>query len=220
MDLPGRRSPRALRARRTIATAIVAAVTVAYPLVVFATLDRGARPRTVAAILLLVYGLSMAAGRLGSGRIQRASAAARPLWPVLGCLAVAAAIDHPWALYATPVAINLAMLLVFASSLRAGRTPMVERFARIADPDLPPGGVRHCRQVTWVWTVFFALNAIVTFALALLDPRLWALHTGLFAYGAMGILFGAEYAVRKIRQRGAGFSPSVAADEPASRPPA
>jgi len=184
---------------RRAALGLAAVVTVAYPLVVYAALARGDRPRRVAAVLAALYGASLLAGWVGRGRAARAGQAARPLWPALACILAAAILDAPWALLAMPVAINLALFVSFAATLRRGATPMVERFARITRPDLTPAAAAHCRQATWAWTIFFAANATVTAALARLDPALWALHTGLLAYVAMGLLFAGEYAVRRIR---------------------
>ncbi len=203
----------ARRPWRVARSAVLVAVTLAYPFVVHATLSNGSRPRRVAAILLGLYLAAFVLGRIGEGRLARTAAAARPLWPAVACLVAAAALDAPWALYATPVALNLVLLAVFAASLRPGRTPLVERFARAADPDLPPAGVRHCRQVTWAWVAFFAVNATVTAALAVVDPALWALHTGLVAYGAMGAMFAGEYVVRRIRMSRT-TPPAAARQEP------
>jgi len=196
---PGDRPTKGAALGRRVAVGAAVVLTVAYPLVVYATLARGTRPRRVAAVLAVLYGLSLLAGWLGRGRAARAGRAARPLWPALACVLVAAILDTPWALLAMPVAINLALLVSFAATLRRGATPMVERFARVTRPDLSPTAVVHCRQATWAWTVFFALNAAVTAALARFDPALWALHTGLLAYVAMGLLFAGEYAVRRVR---------------------
>ena len=48
---------------------------------------------------------------------------------------------------AYPVAISLAMAAIFAASLRHPPT-IVERIARLSEPDLPPEGVAYTRQVT------------------------------------------------------------------------
>ncbi|MNJ71634.1 hypothetical protein D3C77_682010 [compost metagenome] len=74
---------------------------------------------------------------------------------------------------------------------------LVERLARLTDPDLPPAGVRYTRTVTRVWCGFFVLNG--TLAAATIwhgDLALWSLYNGLVSYLLMGLLMGAEYLVR------------------------
>lgn len=79
-------------------------------------------------------------------------------------------------------------------------TPMVERLARLQDPDLRDEEVAWCRLWTGIWCGFFAVNGGIAFALAqwgTLDA--WALYNGLIAYGAMGVLFTTEWIIRKVR---------------------
>ncbi|RMI02496.1 hypothetical protein [Stutzerimonas nitrititolerans] len=101
-----------------------------------------------------------------------------------------------------PVLISLALLGLFGSSLLSGM-PMVERLARLTEPELPPAAVRYTRQVTWLWVGFFTFNAAVAAALALWAPLAWwTLYTGLIAYLLMGLLFAGEWLVRqRIRSR-------------------
>ncbi len=186
--------------------AIVGAILVlAYPAAVYLGLRAG-RPRLVA-LALVVLLLPSLVGKLATAPRAELWAALRPVLPTLALAGAAAAWNDPRLLMVVPVAINLSLLVGFALTLRPGHVPMVERFARMAEPDLPPGGVAHCRAVTRVWVAFFATNAAVTAALAWLDPAWWALHTGVLAYGAMGLLFAGEYLVRKIRFRRYGASP-------------
>lgn len=79
---------------------------------------------------------------------------------------------------------------------------MIERFARLLDPDLPDEEVLYCERVTQVWIVFFAFNGIVAEVFVLReDVAGWALFTGLIAYIIMGIIFTVEYIVRKLKFR-------------------
>ena len=112
-------------------------------------------------------------------------------------LAVVTAYSHsslPMKLY--PVFINAAMLAAFGATLL--RPPsMVERFARIREPDLSPHAVAYTRRVTMVWCAFFALNGSAALATALWAPlRIWVLYNGIVAYILTGIVFAVEYAFR------------------------
>jgi uncharacterized membrane protein len=96
-----------------------------------------------------------------------------------------------------PALINLGALGLFAWSLH--RPPsMVERFARLHHPDLPPEGVRYTVNVTRVWCGFFILNgAIATYTAVFSSRAVWTLYNGLIAYVLMGVLFAGEWWVRR-----------------------
>lgn len=102
-----------------------------------------------------------------------------------------------------PVLLNLMLLALFGLSLKFG-PPMVERLARLREPELPEHAVRYTRQVTAVWAGFFLLNALIASALTLWAPlSWWTLYTGLIAYALMGLLFAAEWLIRqRVRRHG------------------
>lgn len=100
------------------------------------------------------------------------------------------------AMYWYPIAINSLMLVLFGGSLWAKRT-MVERFARLQEPDLPPQAVAYTRNVTKVWCGVFMLNIVVSSALVLLDElALWAWYAGGFSYLIMAGVMGLEWLIR------------------------
>ena len=101
-------------------------------------------------------------------------------------------------MYWYPVLVNLMMLAVFGGSLFAGQT-VIERLARLQQPDLPEKAVRYTRRVTQVWCVFFIANGAVAALLAWLGRYdWWAVYTGVIAYVLMGILFAGEWLSRKL----------------------
>lgn len=105
--------------------------------------------------------------------------------------------DKPMAMYWYPVGVNLLMLLLFGASLLT-RQSLIERLARLREPDLPPAGVRYTRRVTQIWCVFFVLNGSVAAALVLMQAwAAWALYTGVIAYVLMGALLGGEWLYRR-----------------------
>jgi len=106
-------------------------------------------------------------------------------------------LNSPALLHWYPVLISTTLLLVFGLSLRYGM-PIIERIARLREPDLPAHAVRYTRHVTQVWMVFFLLNGSIAAALTLWAPRAWwLLYTGLIAYLLMGVLFAVEWIVRQ-----------------------
>jgi len=169
---------------------------VAWPFVVIAGARFvGTRGTAALVVLLLLPGLVRGAfGASGAGGHSLGFAA--------GAAAVATAaavLDDARFLLAWPVLVSLALLVAFVLSLRGGHS-IVERFARLQVSDLSQAEVAYCRTVTVVWCVFFVLNGSLAAALAISGQReVWAVYTGAVAYALMGILFGAEYVVRKIR---------------------
>lgn len=99
-----------------------------------------------------------------------------------------------------PAAVSLSLLVVFGRTLF--RPPsMIERFARLSEPDLPPQGVRYTRLVTGVWCGFFILNAAVSLTTVFASREAWVLYNGFLSYLLMGLLFAVEWAVRGRMRR-------------------
>lgn len=110
-------------------------------------------------------------------------------------------INSDLALRLYPVFMTGAMLMVFTISLI--RPPsMIERFARIMEPDLGPEGVAYTRRVTEVWCGFFAVNILISlWTVFYASFETWALYNGLISYLLMGLLFGGEFLVRRWVKR-------------------
>ena len=167
---------------------MAAVITVLYPLAIWFGQGK-VEPRVLAMLLLLA-----AAARLPAMKV---SLAAR--WSAVAALAlVGAALWSnallPLKLY--PVLVNLAFLGAFAWSLAAPPS-MVERMARLTEPDLPPSGVAYTRVVTQVWCGFFVVNGAIALYTALFSSdAVWSLYNGVIDYLLMGLLFAGEYLVR------------------------
>jgi len=134
--------------------------------------------------------------------VRRQDAATRGMaLAALGFCALLLMWDEPALLHWYPVLINAGLLAVFALSLCQGR-PMIERIARLREPDLPPQAVRYTRRVTQVWTLFFLLNGMIAAALTLYATRhWWLLYNGGIAYGLMGLLLTGEWLLRQRMRR-------------------
>ncbi|HHH29440.1 MAG TPA: hypothetical protein ENK57_13995 [Polyangiaceae bacterium] len=121
---------------------------------------------------------------------------------IIAVLAVGALLDDRRFVVATPVLINVGLLVNFAASLRG--VPMIERFARLhTDEPLGPAHVAHCRQATLVWIAFFLFNAVTATVLASRPAwtEAWAAYNGGIAYALMGAVALGEYVVRRYRFR-------------------
>lgn len=114
---------------------------------------------------------------------------------MLVCLAL---IDPAVAAKAYPALLSALMAALFGNSL-CHPPSLVERMARLRDPALSPAGAVYCRKVTWVWTVWLLLNAVIAALLAVAPSvGLWALWTGLVSYICSGALFLGEMLLRPL----------------------
>jgi len=184
-------SPSPLRA---VATAIIAVLTLLYPFLVYLGLTRW-NTRLLAVVLLGLFGLRLLLLR-GEGRAILRNLLPGLIAATLICLLVLVLNDGGYFLY-YPVFMNLGLLMAFAYSL-SHPPPIIERFARLTEPDLPDVAVPYCRKVTVVWCVFFAVNGSIALITALFTPvKIWTLYNGFISYVLMGLLFAVEYAVRR-----------------------
>lgn len=100
-----------------------------------------------------------------------------------------------------PVLVNFSMLVIFGSSLYAKQT-VVEKLARIKEPDLPPQAVAYTRNVTRVWCAFFVMNGTVSAATSIWGTEeTWMLYNGFIAYVLIGLLMAVEWIVRQRVRR-------------------
>ena len=167
---------------------IISVLTLAYPLLVYLGLGHF-EPRWLA---LMLAGVALARACATRERVWLAAAAGAML------LAAASALGNqalPLKLY--PVLVSSVLLVVFATSLFYPPS-VIERLARLREPDLPPEGVAYTRRVTQVWCGFFVINGSIALCTALwATDAIWALYNGLISYGLMGVLFAGEWLVRR-----------------------
>lgn len=170
-------------------------VVASYPITVYLGLRYG-HGRVVIALLAALT-LASLAYRLRSR--QRDATVLLPPLLVMLLLVVSWVWGDNTLLLALPVVVNVVLLVAFGRTLML-KTSMVERYARLIEPNLSDDRRAHCRQITWVWVCFFAANATVTAAVAGFGSvELWALHTGILSYVAMGVLFAGEWWLRERR---------------------
>lgn len=127
------------------------------------------------------------------------------MWPLTGFAILCGGLslilkDHAW-LKLYPVFMSVGALIIFATTL-LNPPSMIERFARLAEPDLPESGVLWTKKVTMVWCVFFAINASIALITVVWMPmKVWVIYNGSISYVLMGLLFLGEYLLRKRHQR-------------------
>jgi len=170
---------------------VIAIVTLSYPAAVYFGLQHF-EPRVITCLLLV-----LAAVRFFSLKDNPFNHWAWP--PIILLLALwtlTSNSDTGLRLY--PVLVSLSFLIVFAWSLKSG-PPVVERLARISEPELPPSAIEYTRRVTIAWCVFFTLNASVAgYTVWLGNSEIWALYNGLISYLLMASLFAIEWLIRQV----------------------
>jgi uncharacterized membrane protein len=184
-----------LSARRGVSGALQALFYLAYPLVIYLAYSR-LGTRGLGALLLAFYALSLSF-RLRGSAAEVWALVRRHLGLAL-LIGLAIASGNRTLLLLLPVVVSLYLLWTFAASLRNG-PPIIERFARLAEDDLPDFTLPYCRKITVVWCFFLAFNALLVVVLALTAPLAWwALYTGLVFYLLMGALLAGEFVARKL----------------------
>jgi len=167
----------------------VLVLSIAYPFLIYWGLQHY-EASSLLPLLLLLLGLRWI---LGGKSFERSM-----LIAIMALLVFIALVwGHQLGLKFYPVMVNLGFLGLFAGSL-VFPPPIVERMARIQDPDLSPRGVAYTYKVTWVWIVFFILNGSIAALTAIWgSDEIWVLYNGFIAYLLIGILVAGEWLIRR-----------------------
>lgn len=97
-----------------------------------------------------------------------------------------------------PVVINFSLLLTFVYSLFYPPT-VIERIARLQDPDLDSEAIKYIRLITKLWCVLFVFNGSVALYTSMFSSiEVWVLYNGLIAYFLIGGLLGGELLYRHL----------------------
>lgn len=177
---------------------VQALLRLAYPLVILFAW-RSMEPRYVGCALLMLLWLQR---WLGKGSLASVLRRLEPIdWCVAGLLTfVSAAIaftDSELLLHLYPSFVSFGLLAAFGATLRQGPT-MIEKFARIREPELSASVVRYTRCVTRLWCAFFMLNGAFSVYTALCWGRAaWSLYNGAIVYALIGALLAGEFVWRR-----------------------
>ncbi|MDB5873448.1 MAG: hypothetical protein JWQ07_2890 [Ramlibacter sp.] len=83
------------------------------------------------------------------------------------------------------------LAVFFGRTLLPGRVPLIERIARVSEPDMAPALCRYTRRLTAVWCVYFVVAA----ALAMLPGQAFV-RTGVLVWAGTAVLFVGEHWLR------------------------
>ena len=179
---------------------IFAALLVAYPALVYFGLTFFDARSIAILLILLVAARLLFAGRSDGWRAFKPQL----IFALVAAAAIGALVmisNSPLYLKFYPVCMSALMLILFTVSLIRPPT-VIERLARVRNPDLPESAVRYTRKVTIVWCGFFVINGCIALYTALFSSlEIWTLYNGAISYGLMGCLFAGEYLVRRRVQK-------------------
>lgn len=175
-------------------TIIKAVLWLSYPAVILFGIQYF-QPRYVAmlfALLLLIRWRNEAKGMLAE--MTRVNVVVLSI--LFSAIVIAVITNNETLLRLYPALINFGMLLLFGYSLK--NTPsIIERFARLQEPNLSTLAVRYTRRVTQIWCLFFIINGSLAVFTALYTSReIWSLYNGFIAYIFIGLIFAVEWLVR------------------------
>ncbi len=96
------------------------------------------------------------------------------------------------------MALYVILFITFARTLIAGRQPLCTRLAEAMQAPLTPQYESYTRQVTLVWSLFFAAMALVSGLLFFLAPlATWSVFANFLTLPLVALMFIAEYGVRR-----------------------
>jgi len=105
-----------------------------------------------------------------------------------------------WLYFLEHIGASVAGGLIFGRTLSRDREPLCSRFAAMAHGPLDAKVARYTRQVTVAWTLFFAATATLSVMLFFAAPiELWSTFANVLSLPLLGLMFGAEYAIRLRR---------------------
>lgn len=175
---------------------IIAMVVILYPIAIYFGLQHF-EPKLIA---LLLAALVVTRSFVARGKLFQAI---KGLWIVVLFAGLAIAglsyfLNSTLGLQLYPAIITTSFLAVFGYSLYSPPS-IIERIARIQDPDLPAAAIPYTTKVTKIWCLFFIFNILASlYTVFFTTIEIWTLYNGLISYVLMGTLFLAEFIYRKL----------------------
>ena len=94
-----------------------------------------------------------------------------------------------------PVLINCGLFLLFFISSFMKET-IIQRFAKLMEPDIKPKELEYTRKLTYCWAIFTFCNFMISLYTVFLSEKIWALYNGCISYILVGGFFAIEYIIR------------------------
>lgn len=114
-------------------------------------------------------------------------------------LIIGASLANAYFVWLMPSLIYLGLTALFGYTLYSPPS-LCERLVRLLFPEFKAGIAEYLHRLTWVWTLFFAVNSVICALLPIVfDEQVWAFYTGVVVYFLMGGLFIIEWLYRHWR---------------------
>ena len=94
-----------------------------------------------------------------------------------------------------PVVVNFSLFMMFFVTSFHKET-VIQRFAKIIEPDIKPKALEYTRKLTYIWAGITFLNFLISLATVYMSEKVWALYNGCISYILIGLIFAIEYVVR------------------------
>lgn len=175
---------------------LIAIVVLLYPLAVYLGLHYF-EPKTIA---LLLGVLVLIRGFIARGKFLQAF---KSLWLIVLiaglCIATLSFfLNTTSGLKLYPAIITASFLAVFGYSLYSPPS-VIERIARVQEPELPAEAIPYTNNVTKIWCTFFIVNILISLYTTFFTTiEVWTLYNGFISYLLMGLLFFGELIYRKL----------------------
>lgn len=97
---------------------------------------------------------------------------------------------------------NLFLLWLFARTLKDGREPLITSIARRVHGSLKPDIEIYTRRITFVWSLFFVLQVVVSLGLYIFASlEAWSMFINILNVPLIILMFLCEYSYRLLRYR-------------------
>lgn len=184
-----------------LANLLLSILIVAYPFLIFFSLDR-LPLNAIVTCLFALFILRLLFVFRAKKQINYLKYFAL-LSAILGCVLLLFALvsQSENSLLFYPVIMNIIAFVIFGFSLLYPPS-IIELFARLVNKNLPDQAINYTRNVTITWCIFFIINGSIAFITVLSnDLSLWTWYNGLISYILMGILFIIEFCIRQYVKR-------------------
>ena len=94
-----------------------------------------------------------------------------------------------------PVCMNFFVCMSFAMSLY--EKPLITVFAEKMGHEATKEMQSYTKKATIAWAVFMGINTFISILTLFASLWIWTLYNGLISYVLIGIMFGAEYLIRR-----------------------
>lgn len=169
-------------------------LTIAYPILIFASITLWHFPvRIIGLILLLMGSTAMIFNRKKRTQVVPILAA------IIAIIVIFTKCEQVLKFY--PIIVNAVFLFTFLTSINKDDS-IVFKFALLGDKTVKWSNTRnlvakYCKKVTIVWCVFFIINSICALLTVLFgSSKIWAIYNGLVSYVIMGLIFFVEFIIR------------------------